>query len=153
MAFNVNILSMSTRAVTSVAYFSTRIRRKMIATKIQIVSDRMQNITTNDSMTDSCIDCENAQLKIYKMPIKSVQVSWISSLSRDVRKFVPRSSFHASILLSSLFITSDMLNSLKSIASYWMFKDFRVHRIFFITYVSHSILTHTLNVTVSLSVY
>jgi len=60
----------------------------MIATKIQIVSNRMQNISTMIQMTD-CTDYENAQLKrLYKMPIKSVQINWMSSLSRDVRKFV-----------------------------------------------------------------
>ena len=52
-------------------------------------------------MTDSRTDCENTQLKIYKMPIKSVQINWMSSLSRDVRKFVPRK-----------------LNSLKSVTNY-----------------------------------
>jgi len=43
------------------------------------------------NMTDSCTDCENVQLKIYKMPIyKRVQINWVSSLLLDVRKFVQR---------------------------------------------------------------
>ena len=62
---NVNILSMSTRAVTSIAYFVyTDTQKNMIATKIQIASNRMQNISTMiQNKTDSSTDCENAQLK------------------------------------------------------------------------------------------
>ena len=108
---NVNILSTSTRAVTSIAYLVyTDTQKNMIATKFQIVSNRIQNIITmSQNTTDSCTDYENAQLKLYKMPIKSVQINWMSSLSLDVRKFIPRK-----------------LNCLKSVTNYCMFKDFRV---------------------------
>ena len=84
---------MSTRAVTSIAYLVyTDTQKNMIATKIQIVNNRIQNITTmSQNTTDSCADYENAQLKIYKMPInKCVQINWMSSLLRYVRKFVSR---------------------------------------------------------------
>ena len=144
---------MSTRAVTSIAYLVyTDTQKNMIATKIQIialfveershllnnrcnlhailripvitviVSNRMPKYTTmSQNTTDSCTNCEYAQLKIYKMPIKVYRLTGCPTCY-----VMFESSFHASILLSFLFIFSCMLNCLKSIKNYWMFKDFRV---------------------------
>jgi len=111
----VNILSMSTRAVTSIAYFGIHgYAEKYDCDENSIASNRMQNITTmSQNTTDSSTDCENAQLKIYKMPIK------VYRLTRCPACHVMfESSFHASILLSFLFIFSCMLNCLKSVKNY-----------------------------------
>ena len=52
----------------------------------------------SQNTTDSRTDCENAQLKIYKMPInKCVQINWMSSLLRYVRKFVSRVNITVSL--------------------------------------------------------
>ena len=86
---------MSTRAVTSIAYLVyTDTQKNMIATKIQIVSNRIQNITTMIQITD-CTDYENAQLKLYKMPIKVYRLTECPACH-----VMFESSFHASILLS-----------------------------------------------------
>ena len=62
---NVNILSMSSRAVTSIAYFGIHgYAEKYDCDENSIASNRMQNISTlSQNTTDSCIDCENAELK------------------------------------------------------------------------------------------
>ena len=100
---------MSTRAVTSIAYLVyTDTQKNMIATKIQLSVIECQNITImSQNTTDSRTDCEYAQLKLYKMPIKSVQINWISSLSLDVRKFVSRefvSSVNIAVLPIHFFL-------------------------------------------------
>jgi len=63
-------------------------------------------------MTDSSTDCENAQLKIYKMPIKVYRLTGCPACHLMFESSFHESSFQASILLSFLFITSYMLNSL-----------------------------------------
>ena len=106
---NVNILSMSTRAVTSIAYLVyTDTQKNMFATKIQIVSNRMQNITTmSQNTTDSCINYENAQLNIQDAYKKVYRLNGCPACHVKFESSFHESSFHASILLSSLFIISE----------------------------------------------
>ena len=72
----------------------------------------------SQNTTDSSTDCENAQLKIYKMPIKVYRLTRCPACHVMLESSFHESSFHASILLSSLFITSYMLNCLKSVKNY-----------------------------------
>ena len=83
-------------------------QKNIIATKIQIVSNRMPKYTTmSQNTTDSCADYENAQLKLYKMPIKVYRLTGCPACHLMFESSFHESSFHASILLSSLFIISE----------------------------------------------
>ena len=128
MTFNVNILNMSTRAVTSIAYLVyPDTQKNMIATKIQIVSNKMPKYTTmSQNKTDSRTDCENAQLKYTRCLWKVYRLTGCPACHLMFEHSFHESSFQASILLSFLFIFSWMLNCLKRIANYRIFKDFWV---------------------------
>jgi len=80
----------------------------------------------SQNTTDSCTNCEYAQLKLYKMPIKVYRLTGCPACHLMFEHSFHESSFQASILLSFLFIFSCMLNCLKRIANYRIFKDFWV---------------------------